>query len=457
MENESKMQSKINTAQLELFNESALPEAVTLHADRPGFFSLLVKPAASTPRQSSYRVDVLPQVLAALDPNIDSYMSQATFFRPNRRLVNLWHLPLCFVDLDTYGTKYSAKDPEGLSLAVRQRMTDEGIPPPSLVVHSGRGLYLKWLLKSPLPQAALPRWNAVQRELVSRLADFGADPKARDASRVLRLVSTCNTKQPDPELRKVRVLWVEEADGEPLLHDFERLAEAVLPFTRKEAAAIEADKPAGRIIQFKRGGESALELRRFSFETLHWDRVTDMRKLRQLRVKIAEGGREMFVFLMLNELAKSGQVNAHNFQYETVALARECESFVDGSDWSRSTFSTLYRRVKEHVAGQYGRGQGLYKYQNQTLIEQLEITPDEERHMKTLISTTEKYRRNNDRRRDARGYQSKRVERVKKIVELHRAGLSLRQIAVVVGCHYSSVSRVLRQPLAIAIDSLTYA
>ena len=258
--------------------------------------------------------------------------------------------------------------------------------------------HLKWLLRSPLPQAALPRWNAVQRELVSRLADFGADPKSRDASRVLRLVSTCNTKQPDPELRKVRVLWVEEADGEPLLHDFERLAEAVLPFTRKDVASVEADKPPARVIQFKRGGESAQQARRFSFETLHWDRVTDMRKLRQLRVKIAEGGRETFVFLMLNELAKSGQVNAHNFQYETVALARECESFVKDSDWSRSTFSTLYRRVKEHMAGQYGRGQGLYKYQNQTLIEQLEITPDEERHMKTLISTTEKYRRNETRR-----------------------------------------------------------
>ena len=102
------MQSKISTTQLELFNESALPEAVTLHADRPGFFSLLVKPSGLTPRQSSYRVDVLPQVLAALDPDIDSYMSQATFFRPNRRLVNLWHLPLCFVDLDTYKTAYGS-------------------------------------------------------------------------------------------------------------------------------------------------------------------------------------------------------------------------------------------------------------------------------------------------------------------------------------------------------------
>ena len=294
----------------------------------------------------------------------------------------------------------------------------------------------------------------MQRELVSRLVDFGADPKARDASRVLRLVATCNTKQPDPELRKVRVLWVEEADGEPLLHDFERLAEAVLPFTRKEAEAIEADKPSGRVIQFKGGSEPEQQARRFSFETLHWDRVTDIRKLRERRERIAKGGRETFVFLMLNELAQSGQVNAHNFQYDTVALARECDSFVDGSDWSRSTFSTLYRRVKEHVAGQYGRGQGLYKYQNQTLIEQLEITPDEERHMKTLISTTEKYRRRNEKDRAARGYQSKRVERAKKIVELHRTGLSLRQIAVVVGCGLGTVSRELRQPLAIAIDSM---
>ena len=144
---------------------------------------------------------------------------------------------------------------------------------------------------------------------------------------------------------------------------------------------------------------------------------------------------------MLNELAKSGQVNAYNFQYETVALARECESFVKGSGWSRSTFSTLYRRVKEHVAGQYGRGQGLYKYQNQTLIEQLEITPEEERHMKTLISTTEKYRRRNEKDREVRGFEARRVDRAKKIVELHRAGLSLRQIAGVVGCGLATVSR----------------
>ena len=48
--------------------------------------------------------------------------------------------------------------------------------------------------------------------------------------------------------------------------------------------------------------------------------------------------------------------------------------------------------------------------------------------------------------RAARGYQSKRVERANKIVELHRTGLSLRQIAVVVGCGKSTVMGQLKSP-----------
>ena len=98
------------------------------------------------------------------------------------------------------------------------------------------------------------------------------------------------------------------------------------------------------------------------------------------------------------------------------------------------------------MAGQYGRGQGLYRYKNETLIDQLRITPDEERHMKTLISTTEKYRRKNERRNAARGYQSKRVDRTRKIVELRRLGMSTRQISVLAVCDQSTVVRTLRQP-----------
>ena len=75
--------------------------------------------------------------------------------------------------------------------------------------------------------------------------------------------------------------------------------------------------------------------------------------------------------------------------------------------------------------------------------------------MKTLISTTEKYRRKNERRIEARGYQSKRVERAKKIVKLRRLGMSLRQISVLAGCHHQTVANELKSPLIKAIESLT--
>ena len=69
------------------------------------------------------------------------------------------------------------------------------------------------------------------------------------------------------------------------------------------------------------------------------------------------------------------------------------------------------------MAGQHCRGEGLYRYKNATLIEKLEITLDEERHMKTLISTTERNRRRNDRRREARAGEVQARRKAK--AELH--------------------------------------
>jgi hypothetical protein len=138
--------------------------------------------------QKSYRLSDMPRVIEGLNPNRDTWISQAEFFRPNRRVVYLLRLNLCFVDLDTYKTPWKAYTPETLATIVRGYCQDEDIPEPSLILYSGRGLQLKWLFHRPLPPAALPRWNATQRELVTALERFGADPGARDASRLLRLV-----------------------------------------------------------------------------------------------------------------------------------------------------------------------------------------------------------------------------------------------------------------------------
>ena len=58
------------------------------------------------------------------------------------------------------------------------------------------------------------------------------------------------------------------------------------------------------------------------------------------------------------------------------------------------------------------RDKGGYWYKNETLIERLNITPKEQRSLKTIIGTEEKYRRNNERRtpRNENGLTKKQQE-----------------------------------------------
>ena len=45
-------------------------------------------------------------MIEALDQERDTWVSQAEFIKPNRRVVYLLRLDLCFVDLDAYNLYY---------------------------------------------------------------------------------------------------------------------------------------------------------------------------------------------------------------------------------------------------------------------------------------------------------------------------------------------------------------
>ena len=215
-------------AQLALF--SIDDEVQTYHdAGRTGFFSLLVDQGGDK-RQSTHKLTDMPAVLGMIDKGRDTWMTQAEFMRPNRRVVNLLRIGLLFADIDTYRQPWAAcRTPEQLAAAVLWHCAQEGLPTPSLLVYSGCGLQAKWLMDGTIPRQALPRWNACQRYLIDRLAALGADPQAKDASRVLRLVNTVNTKSGNI----CRVVHIEAGqDGQPVRYNFEYLAETLLPAAR---------------------------------------------------------------------------------------------------------------------------------------------------------------------------------------------------------------------------------
>ena len=435
-----------------------LDEAALYHrAEDRGFFTLLWAEPDAAPGhrppvlkiQRAYRLDVLPQIIAALDPERDTWISQAEFHRPNRRIVHLLRLGLCFVDLDTYKTPHGESRPETLLGRFLGHCGDEDVPLPSLVIYSGRGLQAKWLLERPLPRAALPRWNAVQKALVARLAPFGADPGARDASRVLRLVDTVNTRSGE----RVRVLWVQRHAEDVRRYPFEWLAETLLPVSR-EALQLKRQPPTAPRTPLKvlPGGKTG-NLRVFSGRQLAWDRLEDLRKLAQRRGwtehGIPHGYRSKYVHWCLNFLLLSGAIPANQLYLEAQALVREvCPDFDKDV---RSVLSTLYRKAKAYEAGERIEFNGrtyppLYTPRNRTLLALFDVQDDEMKALKTIITPEEAAERDRGRHRkvDRAAYLETAEQRQAYARLLRAKGLSIRDISAEIGVSKRQVWRYLR-------------
>ena len=92
-----------------------------------------------------------------------------------------------------------------------------------------------------------------------------------------------------------------------------------------------------------------------------------------------------------------------------------------------------------------------YKYTNERLIELLEITEYEQQNLKRIIGQKEKYRRNNERRKDTRTNekgQTKRdiekIEKIKVIKELFKKGYKQKDIARELNVTKGTVSKYLK-------------
>ncbi|MFI8377069.1 replication protein, partial [Pseudomonas helleri] len=440
-------------SQLALFGPQE--EARMYHdSSRSGFFSLLVA-VGDDKRQSSHSLADMPTVLGLIDKTRDTWMAQAEFMRPNRRVVNLLRIGLLFADLDTYRMPWAAgRSPEALAASVLYFCAEEGLPAPSLLIYSGRGLQAKWLLDGTIPRQALPRWNACQRYLVDRLAAMGADPMAKDASRVLRIIETVNTKSGEV----CRVVHVEnDTTGAPIRYSFEYLAETLLPtgrWTIEQQRADRTERAERRQLRLLGGGKTD-NLRGFSGRQLAWDRLEDLRKLTELRGGVKSGERMQHLFWRLNFLLLSGATNSGQMYYEASALARE----IDPQWNSRSKeLMTLYSKAKAHEAGEKVSFGGkdyapLYTPKNDTLLNLFRITLDEQRQLKTIISpdmALERHRMREEARRRASGavdrqsYLEAANVKQAQAQALKSEGLSVRAIAQRMGVSVGAVSGYLK-------------
>ncbi|HDS1780280.1 TPA: helix-turn-helix domain-containing protein [Pseudomonas putida] len=451
-----------NDRQLEIFG--AADEAKLYHpGDRHGFFSLLFGSHKKT--QRSYPLTEMAQVLQLVDYTRDTWISQAEFTVPNRRVVNLARVGLLFIDLDTYNSDIMrGRTVHEQISTVHYWCADRNIPYPSLVVFSGRGLQLKWFLDNALPRAALPRWNACQKALVEALEPLGADRQARDASRVLRLVESLHSKSGE----RVEVVDVQGSADEPVRYDFEQLAEILLPLTRFELQKLREHRAAKKAdrqlrLQLVRDNPKAEIFRGYNGRSLAWARLEDLRTLGQLRGGwISPQGASMrttSLHWQLNFLCLSGAVNPATFHFEAKELAKQLDP---AWEFSISELGTLRQKAQAYASGQKIEFGGrewppLYTPKNQTLIDIFGITVDEQRQLRTIITKDLARERNTERervKRRAAGVversqydqerQQKSLDRAAQIKALKAEGKSASAIAKELGVTTRTVFNALK-------------
>ena len=413
--------------------------------DSGGYFSLLTSLEGGRKVQHSYPTLKMPVVLSLIDANRDTWISQAEFWSSLRRVVNVKSIGLAFLDIDFYREDVEwgrGRTPERAAEDFVGLCDDFGIPRPSLIIYSGRGLQVKWFFVTALPRMAMPRWNAVEKVLVEKFAFCGADPLARDSARVLRLVQTVNTKSK----QVCRPIWVNtDENNQPVRYDFEYFAECVLPIPRSvvrqhvEIARQTAKTPRSSV---SRG---------LTIETLNWNRVEDLRTIVRLRSGMPEGLRMQMLFYTLNFLALSHQVTPTTFYYEAAAIARE----IDPTWTMRSAeLKTVYAKMKDYLAGKTVEFNGrtypaLYTPTNDTIINVFGITSEEQKELKTIIDDTEHYRRQVvDRRKNGMmsrfDYVDRAEQRSVQAMLLREKGLSIRQIAKEMKVSVGSVAGYLK-------------
>lgn len=292
------------------------------------------------------------------------YISINTFYSTFRRLEYLKELKAQFIDLDTYKTGFTK---EQIIMHLEADYFNKSIPRPNLIIDSGRGLYLIWLLNS-VPSKALPLWKAIEEYLYSVLKPFGADRQALDPTRILRVPGSINSKS------NTTVNVIEQYD---YIYDLREIQNEYLP-ELEERKAKKKGRPSKTVFIHRE-------------RSLYYARIQDIIKLCELREYELKGHRELILFLYRYYLCYFLEDTKKALE-DVLELNREFVYPLSETEVIRAT------RSAEKV---YLSKDKDYKYKNETLIELLAITELEETYMTTIISDKEFKRRKNIRNKKA--------------------------------------------------------
>lgn len=144
----------------------------------------------------SYSVDSgIGSIIGQLDEGHHQYITLALFSSPTRRTKSTIRATSgLYVDLDD--SLFKGDGRIALDL-INKTLTRARIPHPTLTINTGGGWHLYWLFSDIYyinNDEDIRRYESVITSIIDSLAIIGADPRAKDVVRLLRLAGTYNHK-----------------------------------------------------------------------------------------------------------------------------------------------------------------------------------------------------------------------------------------------------------------------
>ena len=371
----------------------------TLHKDSEGYITV----AKMGNRWQQYYFEGINDLSINLKGK-DVYISQNTFNNKSRRLIHLKELKALYIDIDCYKMNLSKE-------AVKYFMENDlygQIPVPNMLIDSGRGLYYIIFLENTMAEE-LPKWQLVEKYLYEKLKDLGADNKALDATRVLRVTGTVNSKNNS---------IVKVIDTYDYQYTLDEIIENYIPEIIEDRK--EKQKPKG----VRKKGRKKKFVSLFTLYKLYYTRFKDIKKLVEIRNYEMTGYREVTLFL-LRYFMNVYHGDDDLVMEEILEINNSFTEPLEKDEVFKATLSGATRATEN-----------VYKYSNDKLIKLLDITPSEQKQMATIISKSEKYYRNKKNRREQRrnkeGLTKREADKLKneeRILELKRKKYTLKQIS----------------------------
>ena len=408
-----------------------------------------------TPSVRSVHLGKMAAYLAAEgDAARDTYVSLQRFAGP-RKSENLLELSCLALDLDYYAEDSQwrsrvGEDPQRVVDSFLALCDMEGIPQPSLVTHA-HGLQAVWLFDRPVPAKAQVRWKLAQKELIGRFADYGADPKCSDVSRVFRLPGTRNSK--NGQLCRI-VHRTTDAAGMVVRYNFEYLAEMLLPHARWECERHKKERAAQQQRRLSRpqlhrtirGTETTRRTAYFTYV------ARDLAKLIELRGGMPVGMRMRMLFSLAVSHLHAGLVGIDELPERAKIWAKRIDPEWQPQETALKTVIEKAQRARQGETVIYGSQSWspLYTPKRQTVIETFAISPEEQQQLTTLrcadLSGQERHnalRRVHPDRPQAR-ISAERTERAERARALRSEGKTIADIAAALGVSASTVHRYLK-------------